>query len=268
MHRTWALIALVAVVACSSDAERPLELTRLSTFTDSLGLVTGATFGEAGSIYVADVTMKAVFRIDDSTAQNLFPNGEGPGEVVQPRDVSYDDGTLSVLDRGKGGTSIFSGLEFVTFRPEDFGPGTRYITETDEIENPLSALLPSQSESGQPVTDVYTNSGRHRGRTYEMSVVDGSTLLVQSEEVHFTKDAVIVPLGIACSDELVVLGYGIAGRLFYRFYDLDMELIGSREFATPEEPDVLGLIFALRGDTLLTGRNRPLPRVELWLVEH
>lgn len=266
MHRTWTLVALASVAACSPEDQNPLELTRLSTFTDSLGLVTGATFGEVGSVYVADVVMKAVFRIDDSTTRNLFPNGEGPGEVVQPSDVSFEEGILSVLDRGKGGTSIFSALEFVAFRPEDFGPGTRYITGTDSVENPLSAMWPPQS--GEPVTDTYANSCRHGGRTYDMSVVDESTLLVQDEEIQSTEDAVIVPLGIACSDELVVLGYGISGQLFYRFYTSDLELIGTREFPTADEPDVPGLIFALRGDTLLTGRNRPLPKVELWLVDY
>lgn len=268
MRRWWTWMALVVVSACSPEAGDSLELTRLSTFTDSLGLVTGATFGEAGSVYVADVVMKAVFEIDGSETHNLFPNGMGPGEVMVPRDVSYVDGVLSVLDAGKGGTSTFSGGEFVAFRAEDFGPGTRYIAGTDEIENPLSALVSSQSPGWTPVSGVNTNSCREGDRTYEASEVDGSTLMVQGEEVHSSEDAVIVLLGLACSDELVVLGYGIAGRLYYRFYDADMKLIGSREFATVDEPDVLGIIFALHGDTLLTGRNRPLPRVEMWSVEY
>lgn len=101
-----------------------------------------------------------------------------------------------------------------------------------------------------------------------MSVVDGSTLLLQGEEEHSIDEGLIVPLGLACSNELLVLGYGISGRLYYRFYDADMEWIGGREFASADEPDVLGLILALHGDTLLTSRSRPLPKVELWSIEH
>lgn len=261
-------IALVVLSACSPETGDSLELTRLSVFTDSLGSVTGATFGEAGSVYVADPLMKAVFEIHDSTTQNLFQNGMGPGEVMQPWDVSYVDGTLFVLDRGKGGTSSFSEGEFTTYRPEDIGPGPRYVTGTDEIENPLSALEPSRGPDGQPIQRLQANSCRHGNQTYKMSVVDGTTLTVQGDELHSTDDDMIVPLGIACSGELVVLGYGISGRLYYRFYDAKMQELGSREFETAEEPDVLGLILALRGDTLLTGRNRPLPRVEMWSVKH
>jgi hypothetical protein len=101
-----------------------------------------------------------------------------------------------------------------------------------------------------------------------MSVVDGSTLLVQGEEELSIDGALIVPLGLVCSDDFVVLGYGISGRLYYRFYDAEMDFLGVREFAAADEPDVLGFILALRGDTLLTGRSRPLPKVELWLIEH
>lgn len=259
MPRHWMWVVLAAGLPACSEAGDSLTITRLTTYTDSLGQVRGAAFGEAGSVYVADVRMNAVFRINNSGTQNIFPNGMGPGEVMQPVDVSYIDGTLSVLDVGKGGTSAFSGDEFVSFRPEDFGPGTRYVGGTDSIENPLSAMIRS---------DVYANSCRSGGRTYDMTVVDGSNLFVQGENVlSIDEEEVIVPLGIACSDEFVVMGYGVSGRLYYRFYDSDMQWIGGREFASADDPDVLGVIFALRGDTLLSGRNRPLPRIELWSIK-
>jgi len=259
MRRRWMWMVLAAGLPACSESGDSLTITRLTTYTDSLGQVRGGAFGEVGSIYVADPLMKAVFRLNDSGVQNLFPNGMGPGEVMQPVDVSFMNGTLSVLDAGKGGTSTFSGGEFVSFRPEDFGPGTRYVGGTDSTQNPLSAMVRA---------DAYANSCRSGGRTYEMTVVDGSDLSVQGTQVLSIDDEqVIVPLGIACSDEFVVMGYGLSGRLYYRFYDSDMQWIGSREFASADDPDVLGVIFALRGDTLLTGRNRPLPRVELWSIE-
>ncbi len=69
------------------------------------GLVTWAELGPGGLIYVLDSQLCQVDVYDDagSLVRTLFRQGEGPGEVLSPRDlVMMDDGTIGVVQEFPG----------------------------------------------------------------------------------------------------------------------------------------------------------------------
>ena len=114
------------------------------------GLVTWAETDAAGLLYVLDVQMCQVLVYDQEGAlvKTLFHEGDGPGEIRQPRDlVLLPDGTIGAVQ------------EF---------PGK--ITKVDGAGNPAGTITPG---SGDPAAGGFMalTAAEHRGGTFLVSGV-------------------------------------------------------------------------------------------------